>query len=139
MKNNKKIRKYPSVVAIDFDETIGLFNPKEKKTKGYRVKEVTNVPNPRMVELISKLRSLGIRVVIYTSRWWGDYNSLIEWLEKYNIVVDDVLCGRFKADIYICDRTVFAHDKDMEDKVFNLLSKGPCWGQFYEKINEKHS
>jgi len=135
------MKKYPEVVAIDFDETIGFFKPKslKKKVGGYRVKEVDNYPNPRMLAFIKELRSKGIKVVIYTSRWWGDYNSLIEWLKKHQVEVDDVLLGRFKADVYVCDKSINAHDSDMEDKVFSLLKEKNSWGKFYKKLTEKNS
>lgn len=130
-------KKYPEVVAIDFDETIGFFKPKEKTFKEYRVKSVDSVPNPRMVNFIKELRSKGKKVVVYTSRWWGDYNSLIEWLEKHDIVVDDVLLGRFKADVYVCDKSINAHDEDMESKVYDMLKEKNSWGKFYKLAVKK--
>lgn len=117
----------PKVVAVDFDETLGLYQ-KNHKLKGYVPKLVNNTPNKRMIALIKSLRKRGVKVIIYTSRWWGDYNALIEWLKKNKIVVDDVVLGRLKADAYICDKSIFAHDENLEQKTDDMLKISDKWG-----------
>lgn len=121
------MKTYPKVVAIDFDETLGLY-PAGSTGKGYQVKVINNIPNPRIVKLIKNCRKIGHRVIIYTSRWWGDYNALVEWLDKYKIKVDDVICGRFKADLYICDKSTNAHHEFMERQSDLILSQSEQWG-----------
>lgn len=123
MKNN------PKVVAVDFDETLGLY-PKNHKQDGYVPKLINNVSNQRMIALIKSLRKKKIKVIIYTSRWWGDYNSLCEWLKKHKIVVDDVVLGRLKADAYICDKSIYAHDENLEKKTEAMLKLSESWGMY---------
>lgn len=126
------MKKYPKVIAVDFDETLGFYNPKIKEN-GYVVKKVNNVPNPSMVKAIQNWRKLGHKVIIYTSRWWGDYNALAEWLKKHHLEVDDIVLGRLKADVYVCDKSVYAYDPDMNKKVDDLLNNTESWGVHYNR------
>lgn len=132
-------KKNPEVVAVDFDETIGFFKPKKGSNDvgGYITKEVTNHPNPRIVKFIAELRAKGIKVIVYSSRWWGDFNAVNEWLLKHSIFVDGVVLGRLKADAYICDKSIDAHDVDMEDKVYSMLKEKHSWGKFYKNLVKK--
>lgn len=128
----KKKYKNPKVVAIDFDETIGLYRP-EDNGRGYIVKHVDSTPNPRIVRYIKELRKRGVRVIVWTSRWWGDYNSLARWFKKHGIKVDDIVCGRLKADAYICDKAINAHDPRVEAKVDLMLDNSHSWGKHFHK------
>lgn len=129
----KKSRfKNPKVVAFDFDETIGLFKKGQKHT-GYTPKVVDNYLNPKMVSLIKNLRKNKIKVIIYSSRHWGDYNVLIEWLNKNKLKVDDVILGRFKADVYVCDRSTNPHSNNFEKEFLSLLREEKSWGDYYEE------
>lgn len=127
--------KNPKVIAVDFDETIGLYR-KNTVSKSYITKKVNNFPNDRVVKLIKDLRAKGHRVVVWTSRWWGDYNSLVKWFKNNNIEVDDIVLGRLKADVYVCDKAVNAHDYILEDKVDCLLKNSDKWG-IYDKKKRK--
>lgn len=129
----------PKVVAIDFDETLGLYTPADNG-KGYIVKQVTSAVNPRLVSFIKLLRSKGVRVIVYSSRWWGDYNALAAWLRKNKIKVDDIVLGRMKADAYICDKSVYTFEDDMEQRVLDMLDSNNSWGchfnRFYKQVGE---
>lgn len=125
-------KKKPCVIAVDFDETLALYNPKTKLNT-YIVKKIDSIPNPRMVRYIKNLRELGHKVVIWSSRWWGDYNAIVTWLKKYKIEVDDIVLGRFKADAYICDKSINAHDSYMEPQVLKLLKETNSWGKWYKE------
>jgi hypothetical protein len=128
----KKNKKKPCVIAVDFDETLALYNPKTK-LKTYIVKKIDSVPNPRIVRHIKNNREQGHKIVIWSSRWWGDYNAIVDWLKKYHIEVDDIVLGRFKADAYICDKSVNAHDPIMESLSFKLLNETESWGKWYKE------
>lgn len=122
----------PKVAGFDFDETVALFKP-NKKIKTYITKRVDSVPNPDVVKLIKSLREKNIKVIIYSSRWWGDYNAVSNWLKKHNIEVDGIVLGRLKADVYICDKTINTFDEQLEKKVFNMLDLSESWGMYYNK------
>ena len=125
-------RKNPLVVAIDFDETIGLYSP-DVKDEGYIVKKVNNIPNPVMVKKIADLRKKGVRVIVWTSRWWGDYNELKRWFRRHKIKVDDIVCGRIKADAYICDKAVNAHSDTLDQGLAKILKTEGQWGIYLDK------
>lgn len=134
----KKRKKYPLVAAFDFDETIGIFKP-NKKLKSYQTKSVTNIPYEPVLEFMKQLKSKGIKIVVYSSRWWGDYNSLVEWFNKHNIEVDDIILGRFKADLYVCDKSVNPHDENFLSKSIELLNETDSWGKHYLKTKRNRS
>lgn len=114
------MKKNPSVVAIDFDDTIGFIGTEDKDSV-YVTKTVENLPNPRIVNLIKHLRKNKVKVIVYSSRWWGDFNAISVWLKKHKIKVDDIVLGRLKADAYICDRSVNTFASDVEIKTFSFL------------------
>jgi hypothetical protein len=128
------MKKNVHVIAWDFDETIGLYKyDVHNKNIGYLTKHVANVPNPLIVKLMRKFRKEGIKIIIYSTRWWGDYNTLIDWLRKYHIVVDDIILGRFKADCYVCDKSLNAHEENLEQKIRNMLNDDESWGKWYKQ------
>lgn len=108
------------VIAVDLDNTIFGFKPNSVyKTKqkmvncGYPVKKNIKV----LKELKKKYKC---KLVIYSSRWWGDYNEVKTWLDKIKFPYDDIVLGRFKADVYFCDRAVNAkvyRMKEIEEKL----------------------
>lgn len=126
------MKKQAKVIALDFDESLALYNPNIKHDS-YVVKLVDSVPNPRIVSFVKFIRKQGCKVVIYSSRWWGDYNAIVDWLEKHRIVVDDIILGKFKADVYIDDKAVNAHDPIVETLTNKLLSETDSWGKWYSK------
>lgn len=100
----KSMRKRPKVVAVDFDGTIcqmyatgGEYVPK---------RSIGEKPNAKVVAECRALRRRGVRVVIYSSRWWGDYHWIKEWLDKHRVPYDDIVLGKFKADAFMDDTTV---------------------------------
>ena len=130
------MKKNAQVVGLDFDETLGLFSPKNNED-GYEPKRVNNVPNPRIVKLVKEMRSRGILVIVYSSRWWGDYNAVKAWLKKYKIIVDGIVLGRLKADLYICDKSVDAHSVTLERDCYSVLNDADKWGIHYDKYYPK--
>lgn len=101
----------PKVIAVDFDGTLA-----EHPTKygNYTTKrKIEQKPNKYIVDYISDLKfNKDHKIVIHTSRSWEDYNSIQAWLKKYRLtcIVDDIVCGKFKADIYLDDRALNVED-----------------------------
>jgi len=91
------------VVAVDFDGTVcntdfsRPYIPKE---------EIKDKPNKHVVEYLRKLSKSGWIIIIFSSRWWGDYNVVRDWLKRHNVPYNDIILGRFKADLYIDDKTI---------------------------------
>lgn len=56
-----------------------------------------------------KLRALdraGYKVVIHTARPWSDYDTLVSWLQLYDLPFTAVVCGKFLARKYIDDKAI---------------------------------
>lgn len=114
----------PKTIAFDFDQTIAIYTSTYWKTK-YVVKvPVRATPNHKVVELIRQLKEQGNTVVVYTSRWWGDYHTITKWMTKHKIPFDDLVCGRFKADCYICDKSLNPSDPALTNKCFDMIRMG---------------
>ena len=114
----------PKVIAFDLDQTIAMYSPKYWKTK-YIVKvPVRAKPNLTIVKLMNDLYDKGHTIVIYTSRWWGDYATIERWLSKHNVPYHDIICGRFKADCYICDKSINPMWPDVANRCYDMLAGG---------------
>ena len=103
---------YPKVLACDFDGTLAE-SPNKKNQVGYTTKrKITQKPLPHTVEFIKKIYAKGWKIVVHSARSWEDYNSIQEWLKKYHLnrYITDVLCGKFKADIYLDDLSLNVRD-----------------------------
>jgi hypothetical protein len=96
--------KHPPVIGVDFDGTLcQIF----KKNTPYVPKSVIKErPNWDVVDMCRRYRKHGCRIVVYTSRWWGDYHWLKMWLDKHKVPYDDIVPGKFKADAFVDDTTV---------------------------------
>lgn len=100
----KKLKRRPKVVGVDFDGTLCQLHPASRPYVPKRA--IQEKPNRTVVEACKKLKKSGVRVVIYSSRWWGDYHWIKEWLDRNRIPYDDIVLGKFKADAFIDDTTV---------------------------------
>jgi hypothetical protein len=119
-----KKSKNPPVIGVDFDGTLcEIFKTGVPYIPKSDIKEK---PNWHVVEAMRRYRRQGCRVVVYTSRWWGDYHWLKKWLDKYDVPYDDIVPGKFKADAFVDDTTVNPSlDPDWETKLQSLLSLQP--------------
>ena len=112
------VTKYPKVVAYDFDKTVtlgfkpGIYIPKQK---------IKDKPNREVVDFLKKCRKEGFKVICHTSRWYGDYNSIKEWLDKHNVPYDDIILGNFKADVYLNDLAVNPLNSDWKERFHEIL------------------
>lgn len=118
--NRKKYSRRPKVVGVDFDGTLcHLYH----STRPYVPKRpIREKPNLKVVKVCEKLRRKGARIVIYSSRWWGDYHRIKDWLDHNHVPYDDIVLGKFKADAFIDDTTVNPHqNKNWEKNLHDLL------------------
>lgn len=109
------------VIAFDFDGTLCKIY---KNNQPYIPKKtIKEKPNINVVKVAKKLKKQGHKIIIYSSRWWGDYNWIKKWLDKYKIPYDDIVLGKFKADAFIDDTTVNpAFDSNWEMKLKKIFT-----------------
>jgi uncharacterized HAD superfamily protein len=95
--------KNPPVVGVDFDGTVCIVD----MSKPYVPKtEIIGEPNIKLIKMLEGMRKEGWRIIIDSSRWWGDFNWVKDWLDKNNVPYDDIHLGRLKADLYIDDMSI---------------------------------
>lgn len=111
-------------IVFDFDGVIHSYRSGWKGT--------TIIPDPPVdgiKETIDNLRKI-YKVVVVSSRSSSEEgrNAIMEWLKKYNIVVDNVVSHKPPALVYIDDRAICfdgdAHKLEQQIKNFkNWLGK----------------
>lgn len=113
-------KKRPKVVGVDFDGTICHIFPKgQRYVPKNRVKEK---PNSNVVEVCQRLHDEGVKIVVFSSRWWGDYHWMKTWLDKNKIPYDGIVLGKFKADAFLDDTTINPWtDDNWESKLRDIL------------------
>lgn len=110
---NKKYK--PKTIAVDFDKTIALYAPEDWANE-YLVKTCPSTyrakPNKELCQFLKARMAMGDRVIVYTSRWWGDYAVVSKWLKRHRVPFTDIVCGKFKADLFIDDKNVNSYEDD---------------------------
>jgi group I intron endonuclease len=91
---NKREDKMTPIAAIDIDGTLCL---EKKQWWEY----ATCIPIEGTKEAIDILKSLGHRIILYTSRFEADRKVTEEWLHKHNFSFDEIIFGKVRADMYI--------------------------------------
>ena len=88
-------------IVFDFDGVI------HKYSKGWQDGSIYDEPNKGIKETIDKLRTV-YRVVIVSTRSNTEKgrNEIREWLQKYQIEVDDIVAEKPPALLYIDDRAI---------------------------------
>ena len=111
------------VIAVDLDSTIfkhidleGYQTKLDMRTIGEPIEKNTNFLKDIKKEFDSKL-------IIYSSRWWGDYNQVRKWLNYIKFPYSDIVLGRLKADMYFCDRAVNAVNYTKKEVIKLLTDK----------------
>ena len=102
-------------IAIDFDGVIHSY------TSGWTgIEDIPDPPVPGIREAIDDIRRAGYQVVIYSTRCVRQtgQSAIIKWLDKYGIVVDDIVKEKPPAIVYIDDRAIC-----FDGKPDNLLNK----------------
>lgn len=116
----KRKKDRPKVVAVDFDGTMCHIFPKGQRY--IPKKKVKEAPNAHIVEVCRGLQKEGVKIIIYSSRWWGDYAWMKEWLDKNQIPYDGIVLGKFKADAFLDDTTVNPwFEKDWDKHLRKIL------------------
>ena len=76
------------------------------------------VPLPGAVESLLDFKRLGHTIVIFTARSWNEYEMTEDWLNKYAVPFDRLICGKPIGDLVIDDRAIaFTNWKEVKDKV----------------------
>ena len=90
-------------VCFDFDGVIHSYT-----TPWVHDTIIPDPPTPGIREVIRKLRDHGYQVVILTSRCLtpGGKEAIEEWLNEYDIAVDDITSEKIPARCYVDDRAV---------------------------------
>ena len=96
--------KKPKVIAVDFDGT--LCEHHHDQITYVPKTEIQRKPKHDVLKFLQRLDRKKFKIIVYSSRWWGDYNWVKQWLDRNKVPYDDIILGRFKADIYIDDFTV---------------------------------
>ena len=94
-------------MGIDFDGTICEKQP-------YGDGTISNKPNAGAQEVISMLKTIGFKIVVFTTRlnpkFGGDIEwkkkQIEDWLNKYEIPFDEVTNNKPEAIAYIDDRAI---------------------------------
>lgn len=90
-------------IVFDFDGVIHSYS------SGYQGAHTAADPIvPGMAEVIQQLRSDGYQVVVVSSRCITDLGkqAVVQYLDKYNIEVDDIRSDKPPAICYVDDRAV---------------------------------
>ncbi len=93
---NKKI------IGIDLDGTICT----ESINDDFMEFRKTAIPLPEAIESLKKLKKDGWFIIIYTGRnsTWNDFTK--EWLNKYNVPYDILVCAKPVCDIYLAENNI---------------------------------
>lgn len=99
-------------IVFDLDDTICFPNHNQKTTFEKYALALPNVP---VIEGMAKLKSQGYYVIIYSARRMLTHNGnleailkdvqqvTIDWLERHNVLYDELIFGKPYADTYYVD------------------------------------
>lgn len=108
-----------SIVCFDFD---GVIHSYVSGWKG--AGEIPDPPVEGIKEAIDQLTEAGFSVVVFSSRCKTTEGlvAMRDWMEKYNIVVDDIVTNKPPAFVTIDDRCICfdGNAKTLIDKVKNF-------------------
>lgn len=112
---------YTPTVAIDFDGVIHSYTSPFTKAS-----EILDPPIEGIKDVIDTLRQRGFKVVVMSSRCLGDGGkaAIINYLNLYDIVVDDVTHEKVGAVAYVDDRAI-TFDGKVDGLVERIISFSP--------------
>ena len=117
--NNMKNGKGKNVV-FDFD---GVMHPYKRGWEG--AENINEGPTPGIEKVIKELRDDGYRIVIMSTRASDQPGRIAinNWLEKYEIEVDEITWKKVPAIVYIDDRAIqFTGDtKTLKEQIDNFV------------------
>ena len=85
------------VIGIDLDGTICT----ESLGDDFMEFRKTAVPLPNALKALKNLKKNGWEITIYTGRNKGWIQFTEEWLKKYEIPYDHLVCGKPTCDLYV--------------------------------------
>ena len=105
-------------LIVDFDETIAI-----NTTPGdeHNIFEYA-WPNKALIEKLNYYKNNGYSIVIYTSRGMLSCNNdaekakqkykkvMVEWLNRNNVIFDEIIFGKPFGDLYIDDKAITPED-----------------------------
>lgn len=92
--------------AVDFDGTLA--------ESSWSAENPTHEPGEPIWSNVYKLmmlRAHRYKIIIHTARAWADYLVIEEWLNRYGIPFNRIVCGKLLAHVYIDDRGINADEK----------------------------
>lgn len=62
------------------------------------------------VDKLIEVYKAGYKIMIHTSRYWGDYALIKAWLKEYNLLqyVKEIQCGKPLYECYVDDKAINA-------------------------------
>lgn len=113
-----------STLIFDFDGVIHSY------TSGWCGADVIpDPPVPGIREAISEIRAAGYRVVVLSARCHqGGIRAIREWLDRHDIIVDDVVRDKVPAVLQVDDRCICFDGRSEE-----LLEKIKSFVTWYGK------
>lgn len=85
-------------LIIDLDGTICT---EEKQFSRSMAKPIVGA-----IEALNKFKLLGYTIIIYSSRTWMEYEMTVDWLNKNNVIFDQLILGKPQGDFWIDDRAL---------------------------------
>lgn len=109
-------------VAFDFD---GVIHSYESGWQGVDV--IPDPPVPGIKKVIDNLREDGYNIVIYSTRCSQESGrkAIIDWLDKYNIHVNDISAEKPVAFCYVDDRAI--NFRGRTDKLYQQIIDFKSW------------
>lgn len=64
------------------------------------------------IEKMIQVYEAGYKIMIHTSRYWGDYEMIRAWLKEHNLshMVKEIQCGKPLYHRYVDDKAINADD-----------------------------
>jgi cobalamin biosynthesis Co2+ chelatase CbiK len=57
-------------------------------------------------EALTRLINLGLKVIIYSSRPWSEYNIIEDFMNKFSLPFNRIICGKPLFKFVIDDRNI---------------------------------
>lgn len=107
-------------VVFDFD---GVIHNYKNGWKGPDI--IDDEPVPGIREALINLKQAGYKIVVVSARcgYPGGKESIIKWMDKYGLYIDDVVMEKPPAICYIDDRAICfdGHPETLLEKVKNFV------------------
>lgn len=118
-KMERKVINNKISIAFDFD---GVIHSYKSGWKGIDV--IPDPPYPGIKELIDKLIEDGYSIVVFSARCYEEHGrkAIYDWLQKYNIHVDEIVSKKPSAFCYIDDRAINFHGQisELYEEIINF-------------------